>query len=243
MSRCPVCNAEVAEDARYCPICGATLHPPAPDAVTETPLPVLSLQPAGDGVLAAQPALDRALTPRQVGIAVGAILLFILGLVWLYRPWSRGGSSDNASLPVLGIVGEPVIIGNTVLGVAFTGTPRSFRGQTARQDRLFAVGVIIGNNGRASFALSQESLALINAGNTAHFRPAQAVWGTPDELNAGHYRTGYRLLPRQAIAGLLIFDLPRSARQPLLLVRDFTTNRTDYTGAIDLTREARGRRE
>ncbi|MHB9131848.1 MAG: zinc-ribbon domain-containing protein [Armatimonadota bacterium] len=246
MARCPNCGAEMPAGARYCPTCGAAL-PRRPGPQEQPPLPFspfgpppMALQTAGAGAIGrAEPVTGPPLTGRQVGIAVGAILLFMLFIVFFGRGiWGRKTqtAASSGGIPTLGMKGELVKIGNMALGVAFTDTAKQLDHRQPVNGQFFAVGVIIANRGNQPFTLADDALGLIN-GKGKRYQPVLTAWGTPGQLDAGHYVTRYILSPQESIAGIIVFDTPRDLAQQKLLVRDLTQESTDFTGAIDLTQE------
>ena len=141
---------------------------------------------------------------------------------------------------MLGAVGQAVTIGDTVLGVAFTDTPRQINNRTSRRGRLLAVGLVVGNRGETPFNLNGTSVALANGEDSRYYQPVMAAWGTPDDLDAGRYHDHYVLNPRETVAGLIVFDVPNSVDHPRLLVRDYNAANKTFSGAIDLTHTEKG---
>lgn len=140
-------------------------------------------------------------------------------------------------MPVLGVIGEQVTIGNTLLGVAATGTPELVDGRRA-QGRYLAVVIVIGNYGPGAFTMNGESFGLTDGRNGGSLRPVLMAYGTPDELQAGRFHRTFTLEAREVIAAVAIFDIPEDDTEPRLLVRDMASSDKQFTGAIDLTREA-----
>ena len=203
-----------------------------------------ALQPAGGEVSAAAESLSdtgRPLSVKQVAIAVGAVLLAVLGILLYaqYRP-STGtprSSGTQANVPVLGVIGEQVTIGDTLLGVATTGTPETVDGRRA-QGQYLAVVIVIGNYGKNAFTLNKESFGLTDGRHGGRHLPVLMAYGTPEELHSGRFHRTFELGEKEVIAAVAIFDLPKSDVQPRLLVRDMAKREKEFTGAIDLTREA-----
>lgn len=246
MARCPNCGTEVSADARFCPHCGANL-PRRPSAQEQPPLPFSPwgpppLQPAGAGATArAEPVVGKPLSTTQVAIAVGAILLFLAFVIFLGRGLTGGGgTSQNAdntrNLPVVGMKGEAVPMGNTAWGVAFTDQMNEVNNRPPQNGQFYAVGIVVGNRGSSELPLSVDSVGLFDAESGRRYKPVITAWGTPEQIGAGQYRTRMSLPPQEAIAGLVVFDVPQLAK-PRLLVRDLSTSSADFTGMIDLTRE------
>gem|GEM_PF-2335754 len=244
MAHCPECGEELSARARFCPRCGAEQHKPRQ---SPEQLPLLgfgpgtpALQPAGAGLaspaLPGEAAAGRPLTAKQVAIAVGAVMLVLLGILFYtgYRPFSGGTASGN--VPVLGVVGEPIYVGKTAVGVADIGATQVWEGRQPENGQFLAVIIIIGNYGGRAFTLDAESFALTDAGNGGHHAPAFIGYGQPEELQAGRYQPEFQLEPEQMIASVAVFDIATTNEQPRLLVRDLTGSGKDFTGAIDLTR-------
>jgi len=248
MTHCPKCGAEVPGDARFCAHCGFELdHQPAKQEQPPLPFspwePPPMAQPAGAGgaTPAAVPVVGPPLSVKHVGIAVGAILLFLLLVVLIGNGFRQQTPvvTPSPSLPILGVIGEPVTIGDTVFGVAFTDTPQQFENRTSRRGHFLSVGVVVGNRGQQAFTVDSGSLALRNNDETERFRPIMSAWGTPEELDAGRYQKRYSLPPHETVAGLLVFDVPASVTKPRLLVRDLNSTSGDFSGVIDLTRKTK----
>ncbi len=242
MARCAECGTEVPADARFCPHCGAP-QPRRVSAAEQPPLPFspwtaprLEAQAGGAGVLR-QPAIGPPLTTRQVLIAVVAILLILVLFLVIGQGISRHGANKSASIPVLGIMGELIDVGQTGWGVAFTDTSDHFSGKRAQRGQFMAVGLVVLNHSRHSIQLTNSAASIANGDFTARFRPLFVAWGKPVELNAGHFAHEYTLHPDTAIAGILVFDIPRDFASPHLLVRDLAADSRTFTGAIDLTKE------
>lgn len=244
MARCPTCGAELENGTSRCPACpeARAERPPSP---VQPPLPFSPwvgtpvTAPASGGAIALPaPAVDTPLRPWQVALAVGAILL-LLFLVMLIGQGIHGRPAQTAreKLPVLGMIGEPITIGNTVVGVAFTNTTERLGQRESIRGRFFAVGVVVGNRSTQAVTLSDASLALVDAGNGERFTPVMTAWGSPEELNAGQFAPHFSLQPKHAIAGILVFDTPVTLAAPQLLVRDLTVGEASFTGGIDLTKE------
>ena len=201
----------------------------------------MALQPAGDGSAPrAQPVVGPPLSTRQVAVSIAAIMLFLV-LVIILGHWYRGGvtTPPPAHLPVLGIVGQAITIGNTVLGVAFTDTPPHVDHRAAEKGHFYSVGVVIGNRGDKAFQVDRPALALDNGDDGRRYLPITVMWGTPEELQDGKHQTRYSLPPHETIAGLIFFDLPSTVAKPRLLLRDLSDAAADFSGAIDLTHNAR----
>ncbi|MHB0937047.1 MAG: DUF4352 domain-containing protein [Armatimonadota bacterium] len=200
-----------------------------------------ALQPAGGDASTAATVLGgtgRPLSVKQVAVAVGAVLLVVLGILFYagYRP-RFGGGGAGAQLPVLGVIGEQVTIGDTLLGVASTGVPESVNGREA-QGQYLAVVIVIGNTGTDTFTLNEGSFGLTDGRNGGRHQPVLMAYGTPEELHAGQFHKTFQLGSKEVIAAVAIFDVPTSDTEPRLLVRDMARSGNDFTGAIDLTREA-----
>lgn len=249
MARCPHCLAEVPDNAHYCTHCGVELtRKPAPEEQPPLPfspwgLPPMAPQPAGaDGTASGMaPVVGPPLSARQVAMSVAAILLFLVLVIILGR-WYRGGvaTTPASHLPVLGHIGQPITIGETVLGVAFTDSPSHFETHVARKGRLLSVGVVVGNRGDKAFLVDRAALALDNGDDGQRYLPIAAVWGTPEGLQAGQHLTRYALPPHETVAGLVVFDLPTSVAKPRLLLRDLNETSATFSGAIDLTEKDKG---
>jgi hypothetical protein len=202
-----------------------------------------ALQSAGaDLALPAMPgeaAPGRPLTVKQVAIAVGAIMLVLVGILYYagYRP--QAGGTSSADVPVLGVVGEPVSVGDTAVGVADIGTTQVWEGRDPENGQFLAVIIIIGNYGSRAITLDDGAFALTDAGNGGQHKPTFIAYGMPEELQAGRYQQEFRLDRDQMIAAVAVFDIALSDEQPRLLVRDMTKSDKKFTGAIDLTRHAR----
>ncbi len=243
MRSCPVCGEHVGGGARYCPHCGAALSQhhaaQAQLSLPLTPWPTPALATVGGAAAPAAPNVGQPLTARQVAVAIGAILLSLIGIM-LYagRRGDNYAATSGNSLPVIGKIGEPLKIGDTMLGVAFTNTPEHLGHRSAQRGHFIAVGVVIGNRGNHDIQLNDASLRLANAGGGERYRPVMTAWGTPEELNAGVYHTRLALPPREAVTGLLVFDVPDNVTTPHLLVRDLTAQAETFTGAVDLTKQA-----
>lgn len=253
MAHCPVCGEEVSSHAHFCPRCGAALQQvrPSPEQMSlpgvgfglKTP----ALQPVGGDASAAASTLSgtgRPLSATQVAIAVGAVLLTVLGILFYagYRPQFSSRNSAEVKVPVLGMVGEQVTIGDTLLGVATTGTPESLNGRAA-QGQYLAVVIVIGNYGTDPFTLNEDSFGLTDGRNDGRHQPVLIAYGTPEELHAGQFHSTFELRPKEVIAAVAIFDIETNDRQPRLLVRDMAKNDSQFTGAIDLTHEAKEQQE
>ena len=238
MAHCPNCGEELSSQARFCPHCGAAQRQ-ARSSPEQLALPGTgfglgppALQPAGGGAVAlpaAGPA-GRPLTAKQVAIAVGAVMLLLLGFI-LYNGYRSSG------VPVVGVVGEPITLGQTMVGVADIGMLEQWEGHAAQRGQFLAVAIVVANNGSQPFTLDADSFALINGRNGERYQPVFMAYGMPDELNAGKYQRSFRLGPKEIIAAIAIFDIAREVTQPRLLVCDMTQSGGDFTGAIDLTRE------
>ena len=203
----------------------------------------MALQPAGAGEITprVEPVVGPPLSARQVAVSIGAILLFLV-LVIILGHWYRGGGTTTtpvAHLPVLGIVGQAITIGDTVLGVAFTDTPPRFEKRISRKGHFLSVGVVIGNRGDNAFQVDSAALALDNGDDGHRYLPIATVWGTPEELQTGKHQIRYTLPPHETVAGLIIFDLPATVVKPRLLLRDLHDSSAAFSGAIDLTRTTR----
>lgn len=248
MARCPNCGSEVPANAKYCPHCGVALsqrrpspeQPPLPFSPWGPPHMAPATAGAGAGETArTEPLVGPPLTARQVGIAIGAILLFLIVMILIGRGGKHSGTTTTPakSLPVIGMMGESVNVGNTTWGVAFTDHADRIGNQTSHNGQFYAVGVVIGNKGNESITLSRSTAALIDEGTGKRSTPYMTAWGTPDDIREGRYTTEYTLPAHEAIAGLVIFDIPVSLQKPRLLIRDLTTSSTEYTAEIDLTKE------
>lgn len=249
MARCPNCGTEMARGAHYCPECGAAqLHPETPE---QPPLPFSpwspprTLQPAGVGATApAETAVGPPLSGRSVAIAVGSILLFLFFIILVGRGMlsdttsTTSTATGNESLPVLGTMGEAVETGNTVWAVAFTDHSDTFDNRQPTRGQFFVVGLVVRNTADAPFTLSAVSTRLTDAVQDGRYQPTFTAWGTPDDLQAGQYRTEYPLQPGETIAGLVIFDVPNDLAEQRLLIKDLSKAREEYAGTIDLTKEA-----
>ena len=157
--------------------------------------PPMAVQPAGAGAAtpAAQPIVGPPLTARQVSISIAGLLLFLM-LVLVLGRWFHGSTSGQTSrLPVLGVVGQAITIGDTVLGVAFTDTSKQFQQRTTKNGHFLSVGVVIGNRGEKDFLLDNAALGLDNGDDGTRYVPILTAWGTPEELQAGKYQTHYAL--------------------------------------------------
>jgi len=243
MAHCPECGEEISPRAQFCPRCGAPQHQERQSSA-QLPLPGMPvLQPAGAG--AAVPAASetaapgRPLTVPQVAVAVGAVLLLLLGIVFFagHRPMSD--SSTHAKVPVLGAVGEPVSIGKTAVGVADTGSADTWEGRPPKNGQFIGVIIIVANNGTDAFMLDDAAFALTDGRNDGRHAPAFIAYGMPEELQAGKYQRTYQLKPGELIAAVAVFDIAKTDTQPRLLVRDMTQSDKAFTGAIDLTQKTR----
>lgn len=246
MARCPNCLADIRDDVRFCPECGAEQprrsspqdHPP-PLPLSPWGPPPLATEPAGSAAGRAEPVVGPPLSGRQVTIAVGGILLFIaLFLLIGHRGVRRTASG---SIPVKGMMGEEVTIGDTAWGVAFTDQIDRIDNHPPTRGQFYTVGVVLGNNGKTPIRLSRASVGLLDGANAMRYTPELTAWGTPDELKVGRYRTEFVLPPKRAIAGLVVFDAPTGLAKPRLLVRDLASSSAQFTGAIDLTQEKNGK--
>ena len=243
MAQCYECGGELPNRARFCPQCGAAQRQgrqsPEQLYLPEFGFGLPHLQPAGAGAPVTAPAQGQAagrpLSVKQVAVAVVLVLLFMMGIIFYAgRPPGGGG---QASLPTLGAVGEPIQVGNTIVGVAFISSPERINDQPPANGRYLAVGLIIGNQGRQAIQLNGNSFGLTDHEHGGSHHPVMVGYGTPEELNAGVYQEHYRLSPEEAVAGVLIFDIAQNESAPHLLVRDLTAGERDYTGTIDLTRQ------
>jgi hypothetical protein len=239
MARCPECGVSVPTDARECRVCGARLGSPA----RQTELlfgPLHASLYAGAGAEAVPaPASLQGLSVRQVIIAVGAVLLVLLGFIW-YAGQPAGRSAGGMELPVMGVMGEPVRVGDTVWGVAFTDSSETFSGRTPERGRFLVVGIVTGNHSTSNFPMNHQTTALLDAASGTRYTPTFTAWGTPDDFPAGKYAPTYTLAPYGTIAGILLFDVPVEFVHPRLLVRDLARDEV-FTGLIDLERDRRGR--
>lgn len=244
MARCPNCNKEVPSNARFCPNCGFGLpqqQPSLPFSPWESPQ--TASQPSGSRNAAMEPAVGPPLTTKQVGIAIGAILLFLALVIIVGRGGLHGGDSKPSvvagekALPIIGIVGEAVDLGDTTWGVAFTDTANRIDDQPPANGQFYAVGIVIGNKSREIIPLSRNSVGLIDEATGKRYIPRVTAWGTPDQIKAGKYSMRYSLSPGKAVAGLIVFDIPLSVTKPRLLVRDLVRSSEEFTAEIDLLRE------
>jgi hypothetical protein len=136
---------------------------------------------------------------------------------------------------MVGAMGEPVAVGNTVWAVAFTEHPERVGGELPRHGRFVAVGLIIGNRGSKAVALGDHVCSLRHDGADPAYRPVLTAWGTPEQLRNNEYQERYLLPPDEIIAGLIFFDVANTVTEPRLLVRDLTARDVDFTAVIDLT--------
>jgi len=244
MAHCPECGEELSAKARFCPRCGA---PRQKARQSSEQLPLIgfgpgtpALQPAGAGLalptLPGEAAAGKPLTAKQVAIAIGAVMLALIGILYYagYRPFA--GRATGGDVPVMGVVGEPIYVGKTAVGVADIGTTQVWEGRSSENGQFLAVIIIIGNYGGRAFTLDNKSFALTDAGNGGHHAPSFIAYGMPEELQAGRYQSEFQLTPEQMIAAVAVFDIATSNEQPRLLVRDLTRSGKNFTGAIDLTR-------
>jgi len=202
-----------------------------------------ALQPVGGDVSAAASTLSgtgRPLSVTQVAIAVSLVLLVVLGILLYagYRPHLGSQNTAEVKVPVLGVVGQQVTLGDTLLGVATTGTPESVNGRPA-QGQYLAVVIVVGNYGTTAFTLDEKSFGLTDGRNDGRRQPVLLAYGTPEELHAGQFHRTFELGSKEVIAAVAIFDIGKDDLQPRLLVRDMAKGDTTFTGAIDLTREAK----
>lgn len=237
MARCSECGAPVAEDARYCRACGARVEPGRNAELLFGPLHAPLFAGAGADAVAA-PAPSPSLSLGQVTAAVGVVLAVLLAVV-LYHGRPATTSPDAGGLPVMGVMGEPVTVGDTAWGVAFIDAQATFSGHTPRQGRFLVVGVVAGNRGTRAFTMDGRAAGLLDADTGTRYAPAFTTWGTPDEIRAWTSVPSYALTPANTVAGLLIFDVPATVAHPRLLVRDMAAG-GEFTGAIDLEQNRRG---
>ncbi|MHB9024622.1 MAG: DUF4352 domain-containing protein [Armatimonadota bacterium] len=248
MARCLNCGTEVPANARFCPRCGAVQE--RQSSAEQPPLPFSpfapppALQPAGAGAARAQSGVGAPLPVWQVAVAVGAILLFLVLIILIGQGWagighrSQPAQTGQAQLPVVGNAGDLVTVGDTALGVAFTDTTGELNERAPAHGEFYVVGVVISNRGEQPMMLSASSLGLVDRGNDQRYVPTFTAWGTPDELTAGHFTPQFALPPQQAIAGLIVFDVPQDLKAPHLLVRDLTKSSEEFSGSIDLSKKA-----
>ncbi|HEY3416179.1 MAG TPA: zinc ribbon domain-containing protein [Armatimonadota bacterium] len=248
MARCQNCGTELPANARFCTRCGAVQA--RQQSAEQPPLlfspfaPPPALQPAGAGAAGrAQPAVNTPLPLWQVAVAVGAILLFLSLIIIIGQGWTGSGrrpqpaQTNPTQLPVVGTAGDLIMVGDTALGVAFTDTTQQMDGRVPVHGEFYVVGVVISNRGAQPVALSLSSLGLLDRGNDQRYPPILTAWGTPDQLKAGHYTPQYSLPSHEAVAGLVVFDVPRNLGTPHLLVRDLTKTSGNFTGTIDLSKQ------
>jgi len=242
MAQCPNCHEEVPADARFCPHCGAEQPgyasmegqpPPPPPLFSPWAPPPMVVQTTAGGAIPRERARPQLivgppLSVRTVAAAVGAIMLVLLAFLFI--------NHRSGKLPVLGMKGEAIDVGSTTWGVAFTDQVQRIDSRLPQLGQYFAVGVIIGNKGQANLELTAQSVGLIEVASGKRYQPVMAAWGTPNQITAGEYTTHYTLPPQKAIAGLIIFDVPKDLPKPFLLVRDLFTAQ-DFSGEIDLTQE------
>lgn len=192
-----------------------------------------------------EPQVGPPMTPTQVAISVGAILLFLLFVVLIgHSGFHSARKSEPAAIatktpPLLGAKGEEVKVGKTVWGVAFTDQVDRVNGKLPQLGQFYMVGVVVGNQGHGIITLEKASVGLLDETTGKRYAVRTVVWGTPRQISAGQYTSRYALPPRRAVAGLVVFDAPKTLVKPRLLVRDLTASSTAYTGMIDLTREGR----
>ena len=247
MALCPVCGGEISARARYCPHCGARQQDlqPSPEQLklpgVGSGFPLLAAQTAGGGAIfpaaPAEQASGRPLSVKQVAITVGIVMLFLLGFIYLVGNRSLT-DTGGAGQPIVGVMNEPITVGDTVLGVAFVQSPERIDNKTAQNGRFLAVGVVVGNHGGQAFTLDQESFGLSDGKNDGAYQPMLAAYGTLEELRAGQYHQRIALPPGEALAAVVLFDLSQDDTKPRLLVRDLTHPSKRFTGAVDLTKEA-----
>jgi hypothetical protein len=125
-----------------------------------------------------------------------------------------------------------------VLGVAFVETPERINEQVPKNGQFLAVGVIIGNHSGQDFTLDNGAFGLTDGRHGGAHRPMLSAYGTLDELKAGQYHQRIVLPPGEAIAAVVVFDITRDDITPRLLVRDLTRPSKQFTGAVDLTKDA-----
>ena len=245
MATCSTCGADVPAAARYCPACGAeqrahTSPPPPSPLLAFLPRQFAPAFEAAGPIASGVPDVGPPLTTRQVAVAVGTILLVLVAMLIISGHARRDESPlvGSRGLPVLGVAGESVRVGDTALGVAFVSTPHTFNHRAARAGALLAVGVVVGNGGRTAITLSTASLALYDAAHDTRYLPVDSAWGRPEALHAEQYQPSYQLTPRQLVAGIVVFDVPLTLTHPQLLVRDLTVPSPAYTGTIDLMKRA-----
>jgi hypothetical protein len=189
------------------------------------------------------PVVGPPLTLAQVTIAVSAVLAFLAFVIILGQGGGLSFTHHAAPAtpviakapPTLGVMDQSIRIGQTVWGAAFVDQLTQLHGQTPRRGQFLAVGIVIGNQSHGAFALSRATVALLDLKTNERFTPYLTAWGTPSHILAGGYTTSFALPARQAIAGLIVFDVPLTTTQPRLLIRDLREPATDFTGKIDLT--------
>jgi hypothetical protein len=188
----------------------------------------------------AEPAVGQPLTGRQVAIAVSGVVLFLLFIIWMNGREGSAPAAAPAEPPVVGRIGQPVTMGATVWGVAFSDQLATVDGRAPQRGRYLAVGVIVGNRSDGEVLLSTQSVALMDRETGRRYAPVVTAWGTPETLNVGQYQAQWRLPGHESIAGVVIFDVPPTLEAPHLLVRDLTRSVRDESGLIELAEESGG---
>ncbi|HEY3378463.1 MAG TPA: zinc ribbon domain-containing protein, partial [Armatimonadota bacterium] len=156
MVHCRQCGAEIPSGVKYCPLCGSVQSPhtesdeqPSLPFSPWTPPP--PIQPAGVGATARTETwgAPSSLSVTQVAVAVGMIFLFLAFVVLAGHEGLFGTPAPapvaTQPVPIIGAMGEAIIVGRTAWGVAFTDTVERVDDQPPQHGQFYAVGVVVGN--------------------------------------------------------------------------------------------------